>query len=510
MWSLLLASCVRPPPADVPSPEAPAVDWLGDRDTDALSRALADGTTTAEALRDGALARIAALDRAGPQLSAVIAVDPAAAPAVASGALYGLPVLVKDNTDVLGFATTAGSLALAGHRPTDDAFLVARLREAGAVVLGKASLSEWSNFRSEPSSSAWSAVGGQGRNPHALDRSPCGSSSGSAIAVAAGYVPFAVGTETDGSILCPASVTGIVGVKPTLGLVSRDGIVPIAHSQDTAGPMARTVRDAARLLEVMAAEDPLDPAHAARPAGLSTRYVDGLRPDALAGVRIGVARELGAFQPGVTARFDAAIADLQRLGAEVVEIPLALDDALGEAEMEVLLHEFRPDLEAYLASVDPSLGIRTLEDLIEFDEAHAAEELAWFGQELFERTAAHPVDSDVYAAAAAKLRAVGPDLVDAALAGGGLAAIVAPTTGPAWPIDLVNGDAYTGGTSTITAVSGYPAVTVPMGDVHGLPVGLSFFGTAFREAELLALAYAYEQGTHHARPPALAASVHEP
>jgi amidase len=515
--ALVLSGCVRSTPEAAPSAEVEpsATDWLAGVDTAELSRRLAEGESTPDALRSSALARIAALDRSGPALAAVIAVDPAAAPAGTAGALYGLPILVKDNIDVAGFPTTVGSLALAEHRPTDDAFLVARLREAGAIVVGKANLSEWSNFRSDPSSSGWSALGGQARNPHVLDRSPCGSSSGSAVAVAAGYVPFAVGTETDGSILCPASINGIVGIKPTVGLVSRDGIVPIAHSQDTAGPLARTVRDAARLLEVMAAADPLDPAHAgpldpahaSRPSDLSTSYVEGLRDDALVGSRIGVARQLGTFDPAVIARLDAAVADLQRLGAEVVEIPLALDEqAVGAAEMEILMHEFRPDLEGYLASVAPGLGIRTLEDLIASDEANASRELAWFGHSLFEQAAAHPADPEVYAAAVSTLAAVGP-MIDAALAEDGLSAIVAPTNGPAWPIDLVNGDAWTGGTSTITAVSGYPAITVPMGTIHDLPVGLVFVGGRFEEARLLAVAHAWEQGTRHARSPTFLPTV---
>ncbi|MEQ1570024.1 MAG: amidase, partial [Myxococcota bacterium] len=440
-------------------------------------------------------------DRLEPTLRAVITVDPGAVSAGA-GPLAGIPILVKDNVDVAGMPTTAGSLALAGHLPADDAFLVARLREAGAVVLGKTNLSEWANFRSTRSSSGWSGVGGQARNPHALDRSPCGSSSGSAIAVAAGYVPLAVATETDGSILCPASVVGVVGVKPTLGVVSRDGIVPISHSQDTAGPMAWTVADAAALLEVLAAPDPGDPATARRPAGWTPSFVAGLRADALRGVTIGVARDLGSFHPEVVARFGEALAELEAQGAVLVDVPLT-DEGIGDDEMEVLLHEFRPDLERYLASAP----IHTLDGLIAFDREHADRELRWFGQELFEQAAAHEGDPEVYAAAVARLARVGPDRIDAALAAAGAAAIVAPTAGPAWSIDWVNGDAYTGGTSTITAVSGYPAVTVPMGQVQGLPVGLTFLGTAFDEARLLALAHAYEQATHHARRPTFAPTV---
>jgi amidase len=436
-----------------------------------------------------ALARIDALDE---KLRAVIAVDRAAAPAPGTegGALYGVPVLVKDNLDVKGFPTTAGSLALKEHRPEEDAPVVARLRESGAVLLGKANLSEWANMRSFLSSSGWSAVGGQARNPHALDRSPCGSSSGSAVAVAAGYVPIAVGTETDGSILCPASVLGLVGVKPTLGLLPGEGIVPIAHSQDVPGPIARTVQDAARALEVMAGQG---------------GYTGGLRPDALQGVKLGALRDLAPFSPKVMARFDQAVADLQRLGAEVVEIELTLPKTTNADELEVLLHEFGPDLARYLETVDPALGLREMADIVAFNEAHP-EELRFFGQELLEQAAAHPADCAEYEPARQRLAAVGP-LIDAALAQHGLAALIAPTSGPAWPIDLVNGDHYTGGTSTLTAVSGYPAVTVPMGEIDGLPVGLSFAGAQRGEGRLLGLAYGYEQGTKHGKEPGFAETV---
>lgn len=463
----------------------------------ACAKAPVGGTLAAPALPVTPVERIAALDG---RFHAVVALDPAAAPAVAAGPLLGVHVLLKDNIDAVGFPTTAGSLALRDHRPADDAFLVARLREAGAIVLGKTNLSEWANFRGERSISGWSGVGGQTGNAYDPARSPCGSSSGSGVAVALGYVTMAVGSETDGSILCPASVNGIVGVKPTLGLVSRDGIVPIAHSQDTAGPMARTVRDAARLLEVLAAADPRDPASARRPAGLDTRYVAALTPAALTGARIGVARGLEDFHPKVDAVFERAVAELERLGAVAVPVELPLPDSVGADEEEVLLHEFRPDLEAYLATAS---GSPTIADLLAFNQSHAEAELRWFGQELFERGQAHPDDPQVYAAAAARLRDLGPGLIDRVLRDQDLVAIVTPTAGPAWTIDAVNGDAYTGGTSTITAVTGYPAVTVPMGLVEGLPVGITFFGTAFGEGRLLALAYAYEQGTERPAAPAL-------
>ncbi len=501
------------PPQGRPAPDPIArTAWLADTSTEALRRQLRDGALTPAGLLEASLARIEATNATGPSLRAVIAVAPGAledaralADADPPGALHGLPVLLKDNIDLAGMPTTAGSLALAAHTPASDAFLTARLRESGAVLVGKANLSEWANFRSTASSSGWSAVGGQARNPHVLDRSPCGSSSGSAVAVAAGLVPLAVGTETDGSILCPASVNGIVGIKLTIGLVSRHGIVPISPSQDTAGPMARTVAGAARLLSVLAAADPDDPATRARPDALDTAYTDALDPAALSGARIGVARGLHDFEPGTAALFEAAVADLARLGATVIEVERALPASVGEQEWRVLLHEFRPALEAYLATV--SGGPRTLEDLIAFNRANADAELRWFGQEIFEQAAALEVGADAAADRAACAAATGPGWIDALIAAHDLDAIVAPTTGPAWPIDWVLGDRYTGGTSELTAVSGYPAVTVPMGAVEGLPVGVSFLGSAFSEARLIGLAHAYEQGTSHRRAPAFLPTV---
>lgn len=517
-WTPLLLACqpVVPvetavdaranPEASLPSPliEVPAVE-LVDR---IRRRALTSGDVTR-----AFLARIDETNEAGPGLRAVIATDPEALTTAAArdaddgraGLLFGLPVLLKDNIDAQGMPTTAGSLALAEHRP-DDAFLVRRLREAGAVVLGKANLSEWANFRSTGSSSGWSAVGGQVRNPHVLDRSPCGSSSGSAVAVAAGLAPVAIGTETDGSILCPASINGIVGVKPTVGLVSRDGIVPISHSQDTAGPMTRTVTDAALLLEVLAAHDPDDPASAARPAALDIDYRAALSATALRGARLGVLRP-EPFEAGTLARFDIALADLERQGAVLVELEPLPDDVTTKAqdqELDVLLYEFSRDLAAYLTAVD---GFDTLHDLVAFNDTHAGSELRWFGQELFERAADLELSEADYLEARRASQAAYADFLDARLAEHDLVAIVTPTMGPAWPIDPLLGDRPTGGTTEITAVSGYPAVTVPMGRVEGLPVGLSFLGAAWQEARLLGLAFAYEQASRHRVAPAFRPSL---
>lgn len=478
--------------------------WLADTHVADLRRRLTKGEMTAEQVIAVHRQRIAELDAQGPCLRAVIAVDERATSTSPNGPLGGLPVLVKDNVDVAGMPTTAGSVLLADNVAVRDAFVVERLRAAGAVLLGKTNLSEWANFRSHRSISGWSAVGGQTRNPHALDRSPCGSSSGSAVAVAAGYAPVAIGTETDGSILCPASVNGVVGVKPTVGLVSRRGIVPLSLLQDTAGPLARTVADAALVLEVIAAPDPQDPATAQRPADLALDYVAGLRDDALTGARIGVARRLDGFSPAVEQRFDTAVRDLDRLGATAVEIDLAPHPAWGPTEFQLLVATFRDDLNAYLRTMPAPVPYRTLQALIEGNRQRADVELRWFGQELFERSQASSLQTAEIELQGARLRqAMGPDGIDAALADHRLDAIVAPTAGPAWTIDPVNGDPSHGGTSMITAVTGYPAVTVPMGRVETLPVGLTFMGPAWSERRLLSLAHAYELATHHGVAPGL-------
>jgi amidase len=401
-------------------------------------------------------------------------------------------------------ATSAGSLALAaGHAPR-DAHIVERLRAAGAVILGKTNLSEWANFRSSQSASGWSGRGGQTRNPYVLDRSPCGSSSGTGAAIAASLAAVGVGTETDGSIVCPSSVNGLVGIKPTVGLVSRAGIIPISASQDTAGPMARSVADAALLLGVLAGPDPRDPVTLGAPP--APDYVAALSTDALRGARIGVARRgHTGYSPATDAAFARALDVLRAQGAVVVDpadVPNV--DALGDCEMDVLLFEFKAGVEAYLASRGPDVASRSLDDLIAFNTREAARELPWFGQDLFERAARKgPLSDPGYRAARDRCRRLaGPQGIDAALHAQRLDALVAPTGGPAWPIDPVNGDHFTGGSSQVAAVAGYPAVTVPMGDIAGLPVGITFFGTAFREAQLASIAYAYEQATRHRRPPA--------
>jgi len=421
------------------------------------------------------------------------------------GPLHGIPVLLKDNIGTKDrMHTTAGSLALMDAVVPSDAFLVTRLREAGAVLLGKTQLSEWANFRSSHSSSGWSGRGGQCRNPYALDRSPSGSSSGSGVAVAANLCAVAVGTETDGSVVSPSSASSLVGVKPTVGLVSRTGIVPISHSQDTAGPMTRTVRDAALLLEVLAGRDPADVATAAKGARFDVRYSAALDRGALKGARLGVPRpRYWGYHPATDALAEEALKLLKSEGAILVDpAPMATAAKLDEPELEVLLYEFKADLEAYLSKLGGS-GPRTLKALIDWNQAHADTEMPFFAQELFlDAEKKGPLTSPKYQKArAACVRLSRKEGIDAVMDKHKLDALVAPTQGPAWLIDWVNGDYSTGGCSSPAAVSGYPHVTVPLGQVRGLPVGLSFFGRAWSEARLLGLAYAYEQATHARKPP---------
>lgn len=443
------------------------------------------------------LARIAAIDDAGPRLNAVIAVNtdaPAQARAAADLPLGGRTVLVKDNVETREWPTTAGSLALKGNMTGRDAPIIARLREAGGVVLGKTNLSEWANIRSSRSSSGWSAVGGLTKNPHALDRNACGSSSGSGAAIAAGLAWAAIGTETDGSITCPASINGVVGFKPTVGLVSRTHIVPISHSQDTAGPMTRTVADAALLLDAIAGTDPADPATAEADAR-KVDFTAGLETASLAGVRIGVLRKQVGNNPAVAAVFETALADLKNAGAQLIDIEFEPDDAMGEDEFAVLLFELREDLAAYLASSPAEIPVRTLEGVIAFNEAHAGEELRWFGQDIFE-TAAQATDRAAYETARANsLRLAGAEGIDKLLAEHRVAFLVAPTVGPAWTTDLVNGDHYDGsiGAGSLAAIAGYPHLSVPMGAVNSLPVGLSIIGAKWDDAAVLKAGAAYEK-----------------
>jgi len=498
-----------------PLPQKPPPPAVEEMSVAQLQAGMTAGQFTSEELTAQYLSRIGLVDQSGPGLHAVIEVNPDAL-AIARALdrerwkgtvrspLHGIPVLIKDNIDTADrMLTTAGSLALADSRPARDAFVAKRLREAGAVILGKTNLSEWANIRSNHSTSGWSGRGGQTHNPYALDRNPSGSSSGSAVAVAASLAAVAVGTETDGSVVSPSSVCGIVGIKPTVGLVSRTGIVPISHSQDTAGAMGRTVADAAALLTVLAAADPEDAATKGA-SGPIVDYTKALDAAGLKGARIGIVREKGfGFGAKTDAVLTGVVEALKKQGAVVID-PVALPN-LGktdESEMEVLLYELKADMAAYLAT-RPGTKVRTLADLIAFDSAHAGAELPFFGQELFEQAEKKgPLTDAAYLAALRKDRELmGPKGIDAALAKNKLDALVALTNGPAHLTDLVNGDSWTGSSSSPAAVAGYPAITVPAGFVQGLPVGVTFFGKAWSEPALLRLAYAYEQATRARKPP---------
>ncbi|HEX5960362.1 MAG TPA: amidase [Rhodanobacteraceae bacterium] len=478
-----------------------------------LQQRMQDGSLGSVRLTRDFIDRIGKLDQAGPRVNSVIELDPdalsisrrrdAARGAGGHGALWGIPVLLKANIDTGdGMPTTAGSLAMLGAPAPRDATVAAKLREAGAVILGKTNLSEWANFRSTRSTSGWSGRGGLTRNPYVLDRSACGSSSGSAAAVAAGFVTVAIGTETNGSIICPSAANGVVGIKPTVGLVSRAGIIPISSTQDTAGPIARDVRDAAIVLSAIAGGDPRDPAtrDANRHATDYTRFLDR---DALKGKRIGVVRQLTGHAPGVARLLTATIAVLRAHGATVVdpvEIPHVHD--YGKAELTVLLYQFKHDLNAYLAT-RTGLAVHSLADLIAWNKAHAEEEMPWFGQELFtEAQAKGSLTDKPYREALAKLQELaGPEGIDAAIEAHHLDALLAPAQDPAWTIDLVNGDAGTASAYGPAAVAGYPSITVPAGFVHGLPVGMLFFGRKWSEPVLVGIAYAYEQATQARRNP---------
>ncbi|MDG2516651.1 amidase [Lysobacter soli] len=485
---------------------------------DELQARMGRGELTSHALTRAYLDRIAAIDDAGPTLNAVIELNPAAlkeADALDAerkagrvrGPLHGVPVLLKDNIDATPMANSAGSLALASHHPRTDAFVVARLREAGAVILGKTNLSEWANFRSSRSSSGWSARGGQTRNPYALDRSPCGSSSGSGAAVAANLAAAAIGTETDGSIVCPSSVAGLVGIKPTVGLVSRSGIIPISHSQDTAGPMARSVADAAILLSAMVGRDDTDPATSESTGRAIFDYHARLNRDGLRGARIGVLRNAMGFHPAADAALERSLDAMRQAGAEIVDVELPTAGQWNDAEMDVLLYEFKHGLDGYLSR--SGAPVNSLAALIEYNRRNAKTEMPFFAQELFERAQAKgTLDEMAYIDARSKARRLaGAEGLEAVLSASSLDAIVAPATAPAWLIDPVNGDHFLGEGYGAAAVAGTPSITVPMGDYFGLPMGIVFMGAAWSEPRLIELAYAFEQKTKARKAPQFLATA---
>jgi amidase len=489
-----------------------------------LAADMSAGRRSARRIVELYLERIAAIDRSGPTLRSVIELNPDAVDAADAldaerqggrvrGPLHGIPVLIKDNIDTADrMQTTAGSLALEGSTAPRDAFIVERLRAAGAVLLGKTNLSEWANFRGKASSSGWSGRGGQTRNPYVLDRSPCGSSSGSGVAAAANLATLTIGTETNGSIVCPASANGIVGVKPTVGLWSRSGIIPISHTQDTAGPMCRTVTDAAILLGALVGVDPRDPATAASRGKTESSYPVRLAPDALRGARLGVARKGFGFGAKVEAAFDEALRALRTAGAVLVEpAELPSIEPLGADELELFRYELKAGLEAYLATRAAAVPHRTLQDLIAFNERHRERELSYFGQEYFLESAAKgPLTTPAYRALRRRLLATARANFTGLLTRRRLDAVVCITAGPAWCIDLVNGDQFTGGNPSYPAITGAPHVTVPGGQVQGLPVGLSFFGPAWSESRLLGYAYGFEQLTRARALPAFRPAVADP
>lgn len=509
-----IAAITTPVPESI-AKSPPAFDLEELTITD-LQQALQSGKYTSRELVEKYSDRITDIDKKGPGLYSVIEMNPDAERIAVAldrerkekgprSPLHGIPILIKDNIDTQDrMMTTAGSLALVGAKPQRDAFVAQRLREAGALILGKTNLSEWANFRSTKSSSGWSGRGGQTKNPYVLERNPCGSSSGSGAAVAANLCAAAIGTETDGSVVCPSSANSLVGIKPTVGLVSRAGIIPISHSQDTAGPMARTVSDAAILLGAMTGIDPRDEATNASSGKSVADYTKFLDKDGLRGMRLGIARKHFGFNERVDKLMNDLLAEMKKLGAVLVDpADVPTTGKFDDSEFEVLLYEFKADLNKYLAGLGAAAPVRSLKDVIAFNEKNSAREMPYFGQDIMTKAEAKgPLTSKPYLAALRKnhllTRAQG---IDAVMKKNRLDALVAPTGGPPWPTDWINGDHFTGGYSSASAVAGYPHITVPAGYIFGLPVGISFFGGAYSEPRLIKIAYAFEQATKVRRPP---------
>jgi amidase len=505
------------------TPTPPAEFDLDELTIADLQSGMASGKYTAELLALKYLDRIDRiddLDKDGPALNSVIELNPQVLGIAVDmdkerkagrvrGPLHGIPVLIKDNIDTHDrMMTTAGSLALQGSIARQDSTVAKKLRDAGAVIIGKTNLSEWANFRSSHSSSGWSGRGGQTKNPYVLDRNPCGSSSGTGAAIAANLAAIGVGTETDGSVVCPSNANSLVGIKPTLGLISRAGIIPIAHSQDTAGPMCRTVRDAAILLDALAGVDERDVATRDSFAILAKSTFKGfanyLDANGLKGARIGVQRKSFGFNDAVDKVMNQCIDTMKRLGATVVDpADIPTQGKFDDTELEVLLYEFKADLNKYLASLGPNAPVKSLKEIIDFNEKNRDRELPYFGQDIMVKAQAKgPLSEKKYRDALAKNHLMSRTQgIDAVMIKNKLDAIIAPTGGPPWPTDLANGDHFTGGYSTASAVAGYPHVTVPAGYVFGMPVGISFFGRAWSEPTLIKFAFAFEQATKARRPP---------
>ena len=487
-----------------------------------LQSGMASGKYSAHSLAKKYLDRIDEIDKHGPAINSVIELNPDALSIAGDldrerkagrvrGPLHGVPVLIKDNIDTHDrMTTTAGSLALGGSIPLQDATVAKKLRAAGAVILGKTNLSEWANFRSSHSSSGWSGRGGQTKNPYVLDRNPCGSSSGTGAAIAANLAAIGVGTETDGSVVCPSNANSLVGIKPTLGLISRAGIIPIAHNQDTAGPMCRTVTDAAILLSALAGTDARDEVTKGSVGKTLADYTKFLDTNGLKGARIGVHRKGFGFNDAVDKLMTDCLDIMKKRGAVLIDpadIPTA--GKFDDSELEVLLYEFKADLNSYLASLGPRAPVKSLKEIIDFNEQYRDREMPYFGQDLFTKAQAKgPLTDKAYRDALAKNHRLSrKEGIDFVMDKNKLDALIAPTGGPAWTTDWVNGDHFTGGYSTASAVAGYPHVTVPAGYVFGLPVGISFFGRAWSEATLIKFAYAFEQATKVRRAPQFMASA---
>jgi amidase len=481
-----------------------------------LQEAVKSGKHSARSITEKYLARIDQMDKQGPAINSVIELNPDAL-AIADaldkerkdkgvrGPLHGIPVLIKDNIDTADkMMTTAGSLALLGSKPSKDSTVAQKLREAGAVILGKTNLSEWANIRSGHSTSGWSGRGGQTKNPYALDRNPCGSSSGSGAAVSANLCAAAIGTETDGSIVCPSSSNGLVGIKTTVGLVSRTGIIPISHSQDGAGPMCRTVRDAAIVLGALTGIDEQDVATSESREHSYTDYLQFLKADGLRGARIGVVRKTFGFNEKVDKVLEDALDTMKKQGAILVDpAPIETAGKFGDSEFTVLLYELKADLNAYLARLGPNAPVKTLKDVIDFNERNREKEMPYFGQDTFVKAQEKgPLTTPEYLDALAKNHQLArKEGIDATMDKNNLDALIGPTGGPAWLTDHINGDSFGGGSSSAAAVAGYPNITVPAGFVEGLPVGISFFGRAWSEPVLIRLAFAFEQSTNSRKPP---------
>jgi amidase len=504
------------PPADIPSFE------LDETTITDLQEAMKSGKYSARSLVEKYLARIDQIDKQGPAINAVIELNPDVL-AIADGLdkerkdkgvrgpLHGIPVLIKDNIDTGDkMMTTAGSLALLGSKPSKDAAVAQKLREAGAIILGKTNLSEWANIRSDHSTSGWSGRGGQTKNPYALDRNPCGSSSGSGAAVSANLCVAAIGTETNGSIVCPSSSNGLVGIKPTVGLVSRTGIIPISHSQDGAGPMCRTVRDAAMVLGALTGIDEQDAATSDSREHSYTDYTQFLKEDGLRGARIGVVRKTFGFSEKVDKIMEDALDTLKKQGAVLIDpAPIETAGKFGDSELTVLLYELKADLNAYLARLGPNAPVKTLQDIIDFNERNREKEMPYFGQDTFLKAQEKgPLTTQEYVDALAKNHQLArKEGIDATMDKNNLDALIGPTGGPAWLTDHINGDSFSGGSSGAAAVAGYPNITVPAGFTNGLPVGISFFGRAWSEPVLIRLAYAFEQATRVRKSPTFLPTV---